>query len=208
MNFSTLNTVSLDDGKVIIKRGGSGGGATINNQSKVVDITENGTTEVVPDSGFTGLSKVEVNVNVSGGSGGGESNITYYRYDIDNALAIWGDNSTEFTFILYANIVGGLDITGISPNGKLMSFAEALYSVCQDSLEGSNTRIPFSYYATKPNTIKGKHNPQIAEEVTNMHDFIRLACKEILQWSEEQTNAAVALFTEISEEEFYASITA
>lgn len=78
MNFSTLNTISLDDGKVIIKRGGSGGGATINNQSKVVDITENGTTEVVPDSGFTGLSKVEVNVNVSGGSGGGELEGEYY----------------------------------------------------------------------------------------------------------------------------------
>jgi hypothetical protein len=29
----------------------------------------------------------------------------------------------------------------------------------------------------------------------------------MMQWSEEQTNAAVALFTEISEEEFFAAIT-
>lgn len=142
------------------------------------------------------------------GSGGGESNITYYRYDRDNALAIWGDTSTEFTLFLYASMVGCLDITGISPSGKLTAFVEAVYSVCQDALAGNNTRIPLSYYATKPNTIMGKHNPSLAEQVTNMHDFLRLMCKEMLQWTEEQTNAAVALFTEISEEEFEASITA
>ena len=53
----------------------TGGGVTINNQEKSVDITENGTTEVVADAGFTGLSKVSINVNVptSGGGGGGES---------------------------------------------------------------------------------------------------------------------------------------
>jgi hypothetical protein len=53
----------------------TGGGDTINNQEKSVDITENGTTEVVADAGFTGLSKVSINVNVptSGGGGGGES---------------------------------------------------------------------------------------------------------------------------------------
>lgn len=56
------------DGGVIIKKGG-GGGATINNQDKVVDITENGTTEVVADGGFTGLGKVTINTEVSGGGG-------------------------------------------------------------------------------------------------------------------------------------------
>ena len=54
------------DGGVIIKKG-DGGGATINNQDKVVDITENGTTEVVADGGFTGLGKVTINAEVSGG---------------------------------------------------------------------------------------------------------------------------------------------
>jgi hypothetical protein len=141
-------------------------------------------------------------------AGGGESNFTYYRYDYDNAIAMWGDNSTEFSLILYANMVGCLDITGISTYGELMTFAGAIYSVCQDALEGSNSRIPLSYYATKPNTIMGKHNPSVAEQVTNMHDFIRLVGKEMMQWSEEQINAAVALFTEISEEEFFAAITA
>ena len=68
-----LNTIGLD-GNVVIKRGVSG--ETINNQDKVVDITENGTTEVVADSGFTGLGKVTINTEVSGGESGG-SNIEY-----------------------------------------------------------------------------------------------------------------------------------
>ena len=63
MNIAKLNTVSLDDKTFIIRRGTSGG-TTINNQNKVVDITENGTTEITPDSNFTGLSKVTVNVEV------------------------------------------------------------------------------------------------------------------------------------------------
>ena len=62
-NITTLNMTTLDGG-VIIKKG-EGGGAIINNLDKVVDITENGTTEVVADSGFTGLGKVTINTEVS-----------------------------------------------------------------------------------------------------------------------------------------------
>lgn len=69
MNIAKLNTVSLDDKTFIIKRGTSGG-TTINNQDKVVDITENGTTEVVADNGYTGLGKVTINTEVSGGGEG------------------------------------------------------------------------------------------------------------------------------------------
>ena len=79
MNIAKLNTASLDDKTFIIKRGTSGG-TTINNQDKVVDITENGTTEVVADNGYTGLGKVTINTEVSGvgGSGeGGGSNVEY-----------------------------------------------------------------------------------------------------------------------------------
>ena len=65
MNIAKLNTASLDDKTYIIKRGTSGG-TTINNQDKVVDITENGTTEVVADGGYTGLGKVTINTEVSG----------------------------------------------------------------------------------------------------------------------------------------------
>ena len=64
MNTTTLNMTTLDGG-VIIKKGG-GGGVPIQNQDKVVDITENGTTEVVADGGFTGLGKVTINTEVEG----------------------------------------------------------------------------------------------------------------------------------------------
>ena len=73
MNKIALNTVPLDGGDVIIKKGsgGGGGGVTINNQSKIVDITENGTTEVTADTGYTGLGKVTINTNVASSGGGG-----------------------------------------------------------------------------------------------------------------------------------------
>ena len=66
MNTTTLNMTTLDGGNVIIKKGEGGGGTTINNQDKVVDITENGTTEVVADGGYTGLGKVTINTEVEG----------------------------------------------------------------------------------------------------------------------------------------------
>ena len=64
MSIKTLNIVALDDG-LIIKKGGGSGGVKINNQEKSIDITENGVFEVLPDSGFTGLSKVTANVEIS-----------------------------------------------------------------------------------------------------------------------------------------------
>lgn len=47
-----------------------GGGAPVNLQTKSVTITENGTSSVQPDTGYTGLSKVNITTNVSGGGSG------------------------------------------------------------------------------------------------------------------------------------------
>ena len=85
MNTILLNTVSLDGG-TIIKKGSGGGGVTIKNQEKSLEITENGVTEVAPDSGFTGLSKVVVNTNVASSGGGATepkpvNDVTFYDYD-------------------------------------------------------------------------------------------------------------------------------
>ena len=142
-------------------------------------------------------------------SGGGESgsNYTYYRYDRDNAMAVWGDNGTEFTVILYATALGGLDIVGITTNGNLAAYAQIVYDTLQDVENGKIYRIPLSYIATTPNAVFGKASPEVAAQIANIHDFIRLVGTEMLQWTEEQINAAVALFTEISEEEFFAAIT-
>lgn len=61
MNRIQLNTIG--DSPVVVKKG-----SQVQSQEKTVEITENGTTEVVPDAGYA-LSKVTVNTNVeSGGS--------------------------------------------------------------------------------------------------------------------------------------------
>lgn len=62
MNTVLLNTINLDDGRIIKK--GSGGGVTIKNQTKSVTIAENGNTVVSYDSGYTGLEKVSVKVAI------------------------------------------------------------------------------------------------------------------------------------------------
>ena len=95
MNKIALNTVPLDGGDVIIKKGsGGGGGVTINNQSKSVDITENGTTEVVADTGYTGLGKVTINTNVA--SSGGGNGWTGHA-DVEGLKAIgWTDEDIAY----------------------------------------------------------------------------------------------------------------
>ena len=56
MNTIKLNTIG--DSPVVVKKG-----SQVQSQEKTVEIIENGTTEVVPDSGYA-LSKVTVNTNV------------------------------------------------------------------------------------------------------------------------------------------------
>lgn len=68
MNTIKLNTIG--DSPVVVKKG-----SQVQSQEKTVEITENGTTEVVPDSGYA-LSKVTVNTNVES-SGSAEPEIVY-----------------------------------------------------------------------------------------------------------------------------------
>lgn len=64
----------------------------IKSQSKVVEITNNGTTEVLPDSGFAYLSKVNIKTNVpqngEGGGSTGGSGVEYIVFDSSNIAAI------------------------------------------------------------------------------------------------------------------------
>lgn len=54
---------------------------TVSLQSKDVTITENGTTTIEPDSGYDGLSDVDVTVNVSGPAKVPERDVNFYDYD-------------------------------------------------------------------------------------------------------------------------------
>lgn len=80
---------------------------TVNNQDKTVDVSENGTIEVTPDEGFTGLGKVTVNTNVeSGGS-------KYVYYDLRNASP-----DAKGIFLLYCALMvrfDGADMYTIPP---------------------------------------------------------------------------------------------
>ena len=122
MNTTTLNMTTLDGG-VIIKKGG--GGATINNQDKVVDITENGTTEVVADSEFTGLGKVTINTEVSGGESGG-STIEYL--DISGVE----DKTIVFEWATSARLVIPQYAIIVAPVGRMV---ETIKNVGYDYVE-------------------------------------------------------------------------
>jgi hypothetical protein len=62
----------------------------IKSQTKEVEVTANGTTQVAPDAGYSYLTGVTVKTNVpqSGGSGGEESHAEYYSIDWEKAKEV------------------------------------------------------------------------------------------------------------------------
>lgn len=92
---------------------GGQGGIAIDNQDKVVEITENGTIELTADDGYTGLGKVQINTNVAGGStsapeyigfrlfSGGMGDGFEYEFSVWNQTGTWQDavNESRYTFV-------------------------------------------------------------------------------------------------------------
>lgn len=87
---------------------GGQGGIAIDNQDKVVEITENGTIELTADDGYTGLGKVQINTNVAGGStsapefigfrlfSGGMGDGFDYEFSVYNKTGTWQDAVNDF----------------------------------------------------------------------------------------------------------------
>lgn len=117
-NLVTKNEIHVTD--VCEDLGGCGeDDVLINNQEKNIDITENGLTEIIADTGFTGLSKVTVNTNVSSSGGEGDYPVIgdgktylyikiaakgrmdvplYFSQTVANGVVIdWGDGSETQT---------------------------------------------------------------------------------------------------------------
>lgn len=90
----------------------------IKSQAKEIEITNNGTTEVVPDSGFAYLSKVNIKTNVPQNGEGGEgvgSSITYMDMrGIEGPLRM---NLLNYSLYIKANIASaGLIVAGMPVN--------------------------------------------------------------------------------------------
>lgn len=89
MNTIKLNTIG--DSPVVVKKG-----SQVQSQEKTVEITENGTTEVVPDSGYA-LSKVTVNTNVESS---GESTMEYVAFNAETDLVTYGEVLGIFAYLV------------------------------------------------------------------------------------------------------------
>lgn len=80
--------------------GGGGGQPTL--QEKEITITENGTTSVVADTGYDGLSEVEITTNVSGKAS--PEYVSFYHYQGTTLDLSWLDTSniTDMSNMFYS----------------------------------------------------------------------------------------------------------
>ena len=165
MGIIGLNAIGLD-GNVVIKRGVSG--ETINNQDKVVDITENGTTEVVADDGYTGLGKVTINTEVSGGGESGGSNYIYYdqKRTILNIRDLWKQASTvKIIFNGQTLILPAIDIVNTLEEDP--SLEKAVVAVCIDpniKICLDPTKPPRTWIEQNQETFEYVNEVRITEE--------------------------------------------
>ena len=72
-------------------------------QEKTIEITQSGTTEITADEDFLALKKVNLNVNVQGGSGGG-SDFFYWKWDKPTNLGIPDGELSSVFYNLYGSI--------------------------------------------------------------------------------------------------------
>jgi surface protein len=108
-----------------------------NLQSKSVEITENGTTTITPDSGYDGLDEVEVTTNVSGGVSGEYAlldfslvttgNLKYAITEISD-LDLTNQTSGNSAF----NLLGNVTKIGKIKTSSLLRGASGMFGSCEN----------------------------------------------------------------------------
>lgn len=154
-------------------------------QAKEIEVTTNGTTEVIPDSGFAYLSKVNIKTNVpqSGEGEGGGSAMEYFAYDKNNlALSL-------------------LRIFSAIQKGQIVVEAENINELC--ILPGivastiGNMADSFTLIAIAIDWSQRARNPIAGSSVVPLLDFIIETSNGAV------TKEDIAALPRITEEEFY-----
>lgn len=151
------------------------GGKEPNLQEKNVDITSNGTSEVLPDGEYTGLSKVNINANVP-------DSIPYIKAMIDGSEYV-GDivipnNITEimpYAFYGRSNLKGGLTLSD-----NLTSIKDYAFFRCTGL---TSIEIPDSVNHLGDSTFKGCNNLSgtliIPSNVTTLDNSVFQECTNL-----------------------------
>lgn len=155
---------------------------TPNLQSKSIEITENGTTTIVPDTGYDGLDEVEVVTNVSGGGG----DITHEEYleDVELARSILED-FIPYTELQYIESTGTQYFnTGYYPNQNTR------VEMIVETLNLTSTFVPFgTRESSRLDYVVGinfnnqnyiQFNTNTAEYFGNSNNFLNTKLKIIL----------------------------
>ena len=149
MNTIKLNTIG--DSPVVVKKG-----SQVQSQEKTVEITENGTTEVVPDAGYA-LSKVTVNTNVeSSGSatkwtghadaeglkaiGWTDEDIAYYQANGVN----WNEEDDEYHKVTDDNKA----LYGVLTAGNISTYKDRIVYLPKIDTSGKTSMYSMFYYCS------------------------------------------------------------
>ena len=175
------------------KKSSGGGSATL--QEKSVTITENGDTTIKADTGYDGLSKVNVNTNVSGGSLETPTKKSDILNQIGNSLSAIETNalSIKNNYTAYLN----QGVTLYTPN-------EFCKSYMIQKRNGGKYRVvwsPYSYCKIVSSTIQGFDvfgaimQPNSKRDITSLEYDIGYNTSSVITYYSNEFSSLNALLT-------------